>query len=151
MAFTSYVTAEEAQAYIDVFTPGNSVEEAALIRASYILDRVYRDRIVGSKTDASQDHEFPRNAETVIPDAVKHATVELALLEQDSSFDPYAVEAGVVSKSVQVGEISEATTYKDSTVVSTTALTKVDAILGAYIVADTSRGGISFVPIVRGF
>lgn len=147
MAFTSYISATDATEYLGVFHGGASVDDASLVRASYTLDRIYRDRFIGAKTDAAQEHEWPRNGDTTVPNAIKHATIELAIAE----FDPYAVEPGVLSKSVSIGDISESTTFAPSSVRQQTPLTQINKILGGYITADTAEGGIAFARLVKSY
>jgi hypothetical protein len=151
MEFTSYVTPLEAQDYIAVFHPGSTVDQASLVRASYTLDRLYRDRFVGSKTAVAQDHEWPRNGDTTVPDVVKIAVVELAVGEANGTFSSYAVEPGVLSKSVSVGAISETTTYKENTVFQTSQLGVVDTILGAFLLANSALGGVASVRLAKAF
>lgn len=149
MAFTSYVTVEEAQDYINVFHNGSVVDLPALTRASYALDRIFRDRFIGTKTDIAQEHEWPRGGSTVIPDAVIQAVIELAVGEE--KFDAYAVKPGIVSESVTVGDITESITYKPGTVFQTSALNVVETILGGHVTASGAGGGITFARIAKSF
>jgi len=79
----SYATEVEAQAYFDTRLntepwdiADNATREKALAHATNIIDRL---NFVGCKAVSTQVNQFPRGADTVIPEAIKSASAEIAL------------------------------------------------------------------------
>ena len=79
----SYLTPAEAQEYFDARIGADAWEEAsetdqdkALKHASRVIDRL---NYIGSKAVATQERQFPRGTDTLVPKAIKDATCEVAL------------------------------------------------------------------------
>lgn len=79
----TYLYEDEAQLYFDgrvgseCWDSSDSTERLkALKHATRIIDRL---NFVGCKADANQELQFPRNGDTVVPQAIKHAVCEIAL------------------------------------------------------------------------
>ena len=88
---SSYLTIGEAQAYFnerlhtepwDCATPVD--KDKALAMSTKTLDRL---NYLGCKTDLTQELQFPRDADTVVPQDIKDATAEIALALLDG-IDP---------------------------------------------------------------
>jgi hypothetical protein len=127
MALIGYVEETDFTAYAAArgITLVRSTSETLLQGLDYIELQTYS----GSKTVADQVLEFPRNKETVIPDKIKTAQMEVALI-YDVSKDPLAaVGQKVLSKSVD-GAVS--ISYSDSGS-GITRYPKVDKLLSSFI------------------
>ena len=77
-----YITAVEGDTYFstrlntDVWDDSSTAEkEAAIFMSTDAIDRL---NYLGSKTDDSQENQFPRDDDTVVPQDIKDATAELA-------------------------------------------------------------------------
>lgn len=123
----SYLSVADADAYHTA--RGNTAwtgaaKEAALVKATDYLDRMFRYK--GVKNSTEQALEWPRYnvfdrygrliPSDALPRELENATAELALsaLSEDVMPD-FAQGGGISSKSVTVGPISESTTYAPST------------------------------------
>lgn len=80
---SSYLTVAAAQTYFDErlgTEPWDNATVAnqtkALAQATKIIDRL---NFLGEKTVSTQDNQFPRNADTTVPQPVLDATAEIAL------------------------------------------------------------------------
>lgn len=78
-----YMTVLEGDTYFQTrlnSTPWTSAstadKTAALTMATEAIDRL---NYLGSKTDSSQVNQFPRDADTAVPDDIKKASAEIAL------------------------------------------------------------------------
>lgn len=117
--------------------------ESLLKRATRALDDIYGPRLAGSKTDADQPLEWPRDGDAEIPSRIADAAVEMALLLAEG-VNIFAPEGPVVqSESFSLGPISESKTYavphRESSVFH-----RLDMLLGSYLVSTSS------VRLVRG-
>jgi hypothetical protein len=83
----NYMTEEEATAYFltrlnseayDVATTADRL--AALTMATESIDRL---NYLGAITESDQANQFPRDADTVVPDDIKKASAEIALMLLD--------------------------------------------------------------------
>lgn len=94
---TPYVSDVEFQAYVDGYVINScNYDNADPVKRSKAVNVATRaiDRLNfnGSVTDPTQENQFPRGGDVVVPDAIKNATCELALAylnDQDlqSQFD----------------------------------------------------------------
>lgn len=75
----TYIALTDANTYLAAYGPdGAVVDEPSLAKATLAIDRLYRGRFKGSRTEDTQALEFPRDGSTDIPVAVRQATAELA-------------------------------------------------------------------------
>lgn len=79
----SYLTSAEAQTYFNNKLHAEPWDTAvaasktkALAEATAIIDRL---NFMGDKTDVAQTNQFPRDADTTVPQDIKDATAEIAL------------------------------------------------------------------------
>jgi len=77
----SYVTVVDAQLYFDkrlntAAWDTSDEQLKALENATLIIDRL---AFKGSRTEESQDNEFPRDGDTTVPTEIQYATAEIAL------------------------------------------------------------------------
>jgi hypothetical protein len=86
-----YVTLEEADEYLnsifntdDWFMMGDSDKQKAINSATKMINVL---SFIGDKTDASQENEFPRNGDLIVPQAIKDACCEIAL-KLSKGYDP---------------------------------------------------------------
>src|SRR6185436_5873419 len=89
---TPYATVDEAAEYIDESVLDSQAwDEALQNQRQKALNMVTRaiDKLnfLGDKNDDDQEHQFPRGDDTVVPDEVKFACIEEALLLLDGK-DP---------------------------------------------------------------
>lgn len=145
----SYISLEDANTYLAAFGPADAVltTEAALKRATKVIDRLYRGQFIGSKTDQAQPLEWPRDGEATIPAVLGEATAEVAYtIESNQSFNPYAQPAAEVKKeSVEVDVIKTTTEYVSGNS-GTDPYYAVSVILAP--VLSTSDGAISHMDVV---
>jgi hypothetical protein len=81
---SSYVTLEEAAAYVAGnlinSLPWDSANEATRTKALNIsTKKIDALNFLGDKTDSSQELQFPRGGDTEVPEAIKEATILLAV------------------------------------------------------------------------
>lgn len=88
---SAYIEIDEAQEYFDLRLHTNAWDEAedidrtkALETATRLIDRL---NFLGSKTDDSQELQFPRGEDIDVPQDIKFACAEIALRLLDG-FDP---------------------------------------------------------------
>jgi hypothetical protein len=149
LAVDTYITANDAAAYLEAFGPEEAVvSERDLRQATLALDRLYRARFSGQPTDPLQPLFFPINGGTTIPTAVAQATVELALIIADDVIDLYEPPKQAVSEyAFEIpGAIKESTKYAGTTT-EDPRLFKVSLIL-APLLRSESSGGITFIDVV---
>lgn len=132
----TYVTAEEAQAYIEVQGLDQlSSLESFLIRAGTALDRLYGQRFLGTRLNPTQPMAYPRSvyAEDLqeYPRALKEAQIELAVLLA-ADVNLYAQPEPVVIKETnKIDTLEETKEYK--TPYSSNFLYKINLILAPII------------------
>ena len=115
--------------------------EALLKRATRALD-AYSSRFVGEQSDSAQPLEWPRTTHDGIPSKIADATVELALMLQNS-VNVFAQQAPfVTSESVEVDVISTSKTYAAPHREDT--LYRISMLLNKYLTSSSS------VRLVRG-
>jgi hypothetical protein len=80
---TSYMTTGTANEYFKMrlnsqvwFASEPSDQMAALATATRYIDRL---NFIGSKTDDTQEHQFPRSGDTVVPKDIQYACCEIAI------------------------------------------------------------------------
>jgi len=88
---TAYLTIEEAQEYFDTVMNSqpwdladNTLRSKALLCASRAIDNL---AFTGYKTSSTQEHEFPRNGLTTIPQDILNACCDIANAFLDG-YDP---------------------------------------------------------------
>lgn len=109
---TSYITAADAQDYFDTRIStrawdiaSSTNRDKSLLHATRLIDSI---RYIGQKDDSEQEHEFPRDGQTVVPQDVLDACCEIALALLDG-VDPDFEYAQL--KVVSQGYSSVRTTY----------------------------------------
>ncbi len=101
------------------------------------LDYIEMQSYSGSKTDEDQELQFPRNDDTEVPDNIKNAQMQTALV-YDAGGDPLAaIGQKVLSKSVD-GAVSVSYSDKGG---NTTLYPKITGLLRPYL---SSYGGSNF-------
>jgi len=157
---TSYASEDDFDTYTEdrgyTVTVGDT--EAALIRATQILDATYRREFPGSRTNGrAQALEWPRTGATdfngddidedEVPIEIIEATCELALRELASpgSTMPDLDRGGTVHR-VRAGSVEVEYGANAS---ATTTFQLIDGIL-APLIGDVSTGGISSITATRG-
>lgn len=102
----AYQTVSGADTYFDerldsdVWVQASSTNKTkALATATRYIDAL---NFAGDKADAAQENEFPRGTDTVIPQAIKDATCEIAIALLDGVNIEYQAEQGNV-ESVKYG------------------------------------------------
>lgn len=106
----TYISLADATTYLATYSSGE-VDEPSLAKATLAIDRLYRGRFRGVKTDTNQPLEFPRDAATTIPTVVTQATAELAVLIK-AGFDVYAQPAPqVMEETVELDVIKQSKKY----------------------------------------
>jgi hypothetical protein len=133
----SYVTVAEAEAFAadggEAFTGDVSV---MLIKAMRYLNL---QNWSGTKTDAAQALDFPRNGDTDVPENIKQAQIVIALT-YDGGADLLApVERAVKSEKVDVIEVE----YMDNAA-SAASYPYINALIGSYLSSNTLAGGNTF-------
>ena len=99
---TPYATESEATTYFSEILNSDAWDDAssanrdiALKQATNIIDRL---NFRGQKADETQENEFPRGDDTVVPDDVKNATAEVAMallddVDPDIEFDNLRIQS----------------------------------------------------------
>ena len=146
----SYVTLEDANAYLEAYGPPNAfVTEQDLRRATLAIDRLYGSRFLGYSAEPGQPLFFPVFGSEEIPLRVAQATAELAyLMSEDIGFDPYAKpepEIIEISKEV-VGAVKK--TVKYATPTYDDPLRRVQLILGPLFLTISAGGGLTFIDVL---
>lgn len=118
---SAYLTIAEAQAYFDkrlstdAWDDANAVDrQKALEQATRIIDRL---NYIGDRHVDTQDNEFPRGTDTVVPTDIKYATAEIALALLDGvdaeveyeNLNMTAYKYGPVQATFERTHVSEAT------------------------------------------
>jgi hypothetical protein len=103
----------------------------ALVQASGLIDTL---RFAGSKTDYSHPMEFPRNGETVVPQAINEACYELALtllkeIDPDTELDNLYVQSRYFGKLRTDYDCSSAPEHKLAGIPNLTAWRKLKPYL----------------------
>ena len=143
----TYISLTDAQTYLTTFgAEGAEVDEPSLAKATLAIDRLYRGRFKGAKTDEAQALEFPRDGATVIPTVVGQATAEMAALIK-AGVNVYAQpDPLVLEEKVKVDVIE---THKKFSAVGyySNPLHQIQVILAPVLYAS---GGIVSAEVVRG-
>ena len=146
----SYVTLEDANAYLEAYGPPNAfVTEQDLRRATLAIDRLYGSRFLGYSAEPGQPLFFPVFGSEEIPLRVAQATAELAyLMSEEVGFDPYTTpEPSVISISKSVsGVASKTVTYAAPARVD--PLHRVNLILGPLFLTISAGGGLTFIDVL---
>jgi hypothetical protein len=135
-AAESYFSLAEATTYftnrgVTAWTGTDAVKEQAARKGTSYLDNAYRNRWKGYRTAQTQALAWPRVGSTffvygivdedgfeiptnVVPDQIKRAAMEAALLSMSVTLEPTLERGGQIkSKTETVGPISESTTWMD--------------------------------------
>lgn len=122
----SYVSTADADAYwaaeADVTWSGypTAEREAALVRATREIDRLYSTRFIGIRTSLTQALAWPRSSATTsdgleivasVPIQVKTAVIELARSAAAGDLRLVSDPADVSSETIKVGPIEISTDY----------------------------------------
>lgn len=98
-----YSTLSEANEYFEgrMFSDSwiisdNARRTQALTHAARLIDRLV---FTGDKTDEDQEHQFPRDDETEVPQNIKFASYEIALALLDSK-NPEDMDLNVTSEGI---------------------------------------------------
>lgn len=131
---------EDANAYIEIafadeyftdraittWTGTDAAKQAAIIKATDYIDKVYGNRFLGYKNDEDQSLSFPRNDEDEedgLPKALMQATAEYALraLSAPLAPDPTTSATGklITAERKKVGPIEKEFQYSEATGVET--------------------------------
>lgn len=142
----TYISLEDANTYLTTYSDATVVDEPALAKATLAIDRLYRGRFKGVKTDEAQLLEFPRDAATTIPTVLAQATAEMAALITNGTNvyaqpDPLVLERKVKVDVIETQEKFSAVGYYSN------PLHYVSVILSPLLYA---AGGITSVEVVRG-
>lgn len=175
----SYASLAEFQAYCAsigvTLTVNDAAQEVLLRKGTRYLDRAYRSKWYGFRTDRDQALSWPRTGDAslpvnyltpsftvgivdedgyevpsnVIPQRVKDATCEAALIYMGGGDPMSALERGgmIAAKTVSAGPVSTSTTYASGASAYTRYRT-IEGLLRGY--AKSQPGGMSSGRIVRG-
>ncbi len=155
----AYDTAANADAYftargVTTWTGDATAKEAALVRGADYLERRYRQRWVGTKATSTQALAWPRLnvedvdgyaiASTVVPEAVKRANFEAALLVlSGTDLEPVLERAGAVThKKTKAGPVETETEYSGGAP-ARASITSIDGLLAGLV------RGVNTVPLLR--
>lgn len=143
----SYSTVEYADSYHNLRQnttwSGTTVQkQASLIKATDYIEGKYGPRFRGETATVS-GLSFPRVTGTAyyddgtiiagLPDAIKRAAVEYAILSLNGTLYPSSVDSGVTSVSRSVGSISESTSYVSTGANSYTVHPKADSYIVGFL------------------
>lgn len=142
----TYIDLADSTAYLaDFGDEGAVVTETDLKKATLAIDRLYGGRFKGVKTDDLQALQFPRDTSTTIPQAVEHATVELAVL-MANGLNPYVQPDPVVTEETVELDVLKQSRKFASNGYSSNFLHKINVILAPVLYA---AGGYAFADVVR--
>ena len=144
---TTYISLADATAYLTTYGPeGAVVDEPALAKATLAIDRLYRGRFMGVKTDAARPVEFPRDTLTTIPTVLGQATAELAVLLAGGT-NVYAQPDPLVTEETVKVDVIQQTRKFQPTGYSSNFLHNITVILSPLLYAS---GGVLHADVVRG-
>lgn len=136
MAIIGYV--EEADFTVYATARGITLVRPVSETLTQAIDYIELQDYSGVKTDDAQALQFPRNGETVVPNAIKQAQMVAAVL-YDSGSDPVADVGPRVTQETVVGAVS--VSYSD-TGNQSTRYVQLDKILAPYL--DSNSYGNQF-------
>lgn len=127
MATIGYVDELDLSAYATA--RGITLSRPESVTLTLALDYIEAHNYSGYKTDSAQELQFPRNGDTVVPNGIKQAQLECAVI-YDRGDDPQGDISQRVTSETVVGAVS--VTYSDSGN-QETIYRKLDALLSPFI------------------
>ena len=147
---TSYVSVADAKQYLNNLGKGSAfvassdaIIQAFLNNATLYLDTEYN--YMSSKLKVDQALQFPRTTSAGIPEKIKYATVELALLIQENNLFYSPADASSTVKEEKIGpiEVKYATAQEfKSYTAKKNILNFIESLIAPYLVSLSD--GLSF-------